>query len=93
LLHSLAPSLRAAGAAAARMRFCFIVIDIDIDAAAPGRSAHHPGITPGRVICGDGDTSPVGRGVRVTGPREAWVTCWWRAVWARVSVGACRSAR
>src|SRR6266581_103983 len=30
-----------------------------IDVAAPGRSAHHPGITPGGVICGDRDDSPV----------------------------------
>jgi len=37
------------------MRFCFIVIDV----AAPGRSVHHPGITPGRVICGDRDNSPM----------------------------------
>jgi len=36
--------------------------------AAPGRCAHHPGITPGGVICGDRD-SPMGRGVRVAGPR------------------------
>src|SRR5213592_1318665 len=31
-----------------------------IDVAAPGRCAHHPGITPGRVICGDRDNSPMG---------------------------------
>jgi len=31
------------------MRFSVIVIDV----AAPGRSARHPGITPGGVICGD----------------------------------------
>src|SRR6266566_9837575 len=30
------------------------------DVAAPGRSAHHPGITPGRVIRGDRDNSSVG---------------------------------
>src|SRR6266516_4317415 len=30
------------------------------DVAAPGRCAHHPGITPGRVICGDRDNSPMG---------------------------------
>ena len=36
--------------------------------AAPGRCAHHPGITPGGVICGDRD-SPMGRGVRMAGPR------------------------
>jgi hypothetical protein len=40
-----------------------------IDVAAPGRSAHHPGITPRGVICGDRDNSPAGRGVRVVGPR------------------------
>jgi hypothetical protein len=28
--------------------------------AAPRRSAHHPGITPGRVICGERDDSPIG---------------------------------
>jgi hypothetical protein len=37
------------------MRFCFIFIDL----AAPGRSAHHPGITHGGVICGGRDSSPV----------------------------------
>jgi hypothetical protein len=31
------------------MQFCVTVIDV----AAPGRSAHHPGITPGGVIFGD----------------------------------------
>lgn len=39
-----------------------------INGAAPGRCAHHPGITPGGVICGDRD-SPMVRGVRVAGPR------------------------
>ena len=38
------------------------------DVAAPGRSAHHPGITPEGVICTDRDNSPVGRGARVAGP-------------------------
>jgi len=37
-----------------------------IDVAAPGRSAHHPAITPAGVICGDRDQSPTGRGVHVT---------------------------
>jgi len=63
----IAPLLRPVGAAAAGMRFCFIAID----AAAPGRSAHHPGITPGGVICGGRDHSPVGRSVGVAGPRAA----------------------
>jgi hypothetical protein len=40
-----------------------------INGAAPGRCAHHPGITPGGVICGDRDNSPMGRGVRVAVPR------------------------
>src|SRR6266536_1468612 len=39
------------------------------DVAAPGRSAHHPGITPAGVICGDRDNSSMGRGARVAGPR------------------------
>jgi hypothetical protein len=30
------------------------------DVAAPGRSAHHPGITPGRVIRGERDNSSIG---------------------------------
>src|SRR6266576_4213281 len=49
-----------------------------IDVAAPGRSAHHPGITPGRVICG-GDNNPMGRAVRVAGPRVPASTCWHNA--------------
>jgi len=36
------------------------------DVAAPGRCAHHPGITPGRVIRGDRDGSPM-RGRRSRG--------------------------
>ena len=32
--------------------------------AAPGRCAHHPGITPEGVICGDRDNSPAGHGAR-----------------------------
>lgn len=34
-----------------------------IDVAAPGHSAHHPGITPGGV-CGDRDNSSIGRNLR-----------------------------
>ena len=45
--------------------------------AAPGRCAHHPGITPGGVICGDRDNSPMGRGVRVAGPRVPAGTLIW----------------
>ena len=51
------------GPAAAGMR-----LSESSNGAAPGRCAHHPGITPGGVICGDRD-SPMGRGVRVAGPR------------------------
>ena len=52
------------GPAAAGMR-----LSESSNIAAPGRCAHHPGITPGGVICGDRDNSPMGRGVRVAGPR------------------------
>ena len=51
------------GSAAAGMR-----LSASSNGAAPGRCAHHPGITPGGVICGDRD-SPMVRGVRVAGPR------------------------
>jgi hypothetical protein len=47
------------------MRFSVIVFDV----AAPRRSAHHPGITPGGVICGDRDNSSIGRDLRAAGPR------------------------
>ena len=46
------------------MRFYVIVIDV----AAPGRSVHHLGITPGGVICGHRDNSAIGRNLRA-GPR------------------------
>ena len=52
------------GPAAAGMR-----LSGSSNVAAPGRCAHHPGITPGGVICGDRDNSPMGRGVRVASPR------------------------
>ena len=39
------------------------------DVAASGRCAHHPGITPGGVICGGRANSREGRGVRRAGPR------------------------
>ena len=42
---------------------------LSLDAAVPGGSAHHPGITPGRVICGDCDNSSTGRNLRAAGPR------------------------
>ena len=42
------------------MRFYVIVIDV----AAPGRSVHHLGITPGGVICGHRDNSAIGRSLR-----------------------------
>ena len=51
------------GSAAAGMR-----LSESSNVAAPGRCAHHPGITPGGVICGDRD-SPMNRGVRVASPR------------------------
>jgi len=51
------------GRAAAGMR-----LSESSNVAAPGRCAHHPGITPGGVICGDRD-SPMNRGVRVASPR------------------------
>ncbi len=51
------------GSAAAGMR-----LSESSNVAAPGRCAHHPGITPGGVICGDRD-SPINRGVRVASPR------------------------
>ena len=35
-----------------------------IDVAAPGHSAHHPGITRGGVMCGDRDNSSIGRNLR-----------------------------
>jgi hypothetical protein len=40
-----------------------------IHVGAPGSSAHHPGITPGRVIRGERDDNSMGRGVRVAGLR------------------------
>jgi len=40
-----------------------------IDVAAPGRSAHHPGITLEGVISGDRDNSSIGRNLREAGPR------------------------
>jgi hypothetical protein len=39
------------------------------DVAAPGRPAHHPGITPGGVICGDRDDGSMGRRRLRGGPR------------------------
>jgi hypothetical protein len=51
------------GSAAAGMR-----LSESSNVAAPGRCAHHPGITPGGVICGDRD-GPMDRGVRVASPR------------------------
>jgi len=47
------------------MRFYVIVIDV----AAPGRSVHHLGITPGGVICGHRDNSAIGRNLRARAPR------------------------
>lgn len=44
------------------MRFSVIVIVIDV--AAPGRTAHHPTITPRGVICGDRDDSAITRNLR-----------------------------
>jgi len=39
------------------------------DVAAPGRPAHHPGITPGGVICGDRENSPMSQCARMADRR------------------------
>ena len=60
------PPLHPVGAAAAGD----VVLRHVTDVAAPGCPAHHPGITPRGVICGERDTGSMGRAVRVlTGPR------------------------
>jgi hypothetical protein len=56
----IAPSLHPLALPRQGMRFCVIVINV----AAPDRSAHHPGITPGGVICGHRDNSAIGRSLR-----------------------------
>ena len=53
-----------------RCRCRDVVLRHVTDVAAPGCPAHHPGITPRGVICGERDSGSMGRAVRVlAGPR------------------------
>jgi hypothetical protein len=60
------PSLHPLALPRQGMRFSVFVIH----AASPGRFAHHPGVTPGGVICGHRDNSAIGRNL-ARGPSPA----------------------